>query len=194
MSGDHLPNRLADRLSTIGQKTVTEWDATPAAVLVPFYLDDGQWNLLYTRRTERVASHRGQVSFPGGAIEPEDKSPEQAAVREAHEEIGLLPAEVEILGKMNGLLTVTQFHVTPVVARIQWPFQMELNELEVASAFGVPLAWLLDPDNVQESTHESPMLGGPVAVYTFRPYHDEVIWGVTARITVDLLQHVRAIT
>jgi 8-oxo-dGTP pyrophosphatase MutT (NUDIX family) len=193
MSTESLTARLADRLEAERNRTVTEWEATPAAVLVPFYLEDGQWNLLYTRRTESVASHRGQVSFPGGAIEPEDPSPEQAAVREANEEIGLLPDDVEVLGRMNALLTVTQFHVTPVVAKISWPFQIRLNELEVASAFGVPLTWLLNPDHVHEDQRESAMLGGPVTVYTFNAYHDEVIWGATARITMDLLKHVRTV-
>lgn len=190
---EQLTDQLAKRLHALGHTTVTEWEATPAAVLVPFYLEAGKWNLLFTRRTDHVASHRGQVSFPGGAIEPEDASPEQAAIREAQEEIGLQPDDVEILGQMNGLLTVTQFHVTPIVSRIRWPFPMRLNQVEVARAFGVPLDWLMDPANVDREERDSPMLGGPVTVYTFHPYEDEVIWGVTARITVDLLSHVRQV-
>jgi len=193
MTIEQLTGQLAARLDALGHKTVTEWEATPAAVLVPFYREDGQWKLLFTRRTDHVGSHRGQVSFPGGAIEPGDASPEQAAIREANEEIGLQPRDVEVLGRMNGLLTVTQFHVTPIVARIRWPFSMRLNDLEVARAFGVPLDWLMDPANVDQEARDSAMLGGPVTVYTFHPFDEEVIWGVTARITVDLITHVRAI-
>ena len=82
---DHLRTRLSDRTSKIN----TEWDAKPAAVLMPLYHNRNVWHLLFTRRTEHVESHRGQVSFPGGVIESEDENPTQAALREAEEEVGI---------------------------------------------------------------------------------------------------------
>jgi 8-oxo-dGTP pyrophosphatase MutT (NUDIX family) len=152
------------------------------------YQDRGRWHVLYTRRTESVDSHRGQVSFPGGRIEEQDAGPEQAALREAREEIGLAPESVEVLGRLDSLLTVTQFLVTPVVGLIPWPTTFHLNSVEVATTFGVGLDWLSDPDNLEVRLRR-PLVPGPsVPVYYYRPFQDEVIWGATARITLDLLE------
>jgi 8-oxo-dGTP pyrophosphatase MutT (NUDIX family) len=174
-------------------RTKTEWEAIPAAVLVPFYWHQDEWHLLYTRRTDSVNSHQGQVSFPGGAIENQDADAEAAALREAHEEIGLPLETTEVVGHMDGLLTVSQFHVTPIVARIPWPFPLNLSEIEVARVFGVPLAWLLRPEHLRSEKREWPLGGGQVDVHYFEPYDGEQIWGVTARITLDLLKLLRPI-
>jgi 8-oxo-dGTP pyrophosphatase MutT (NUDIX family) len=182
-----LPARLREALAARPLTVEVEWSARPAAVLVPLYRSDGQWNALFTRRTESVDSHRGQVSFPGGRIEPGDAGPAEAALRETEEEIGLRAADVEILGQLSPLLTVTQFLISPVVGRFRWPYPLRVNRREVASAFGVPLAWLADPDNL-EMRERAPLAGGPpVPVYYFRPYQGELVWGATARITLNLL-------
>jgi 8-oxo-dGTP pyrophosphatase MutT (NUDIX family) len=182
-----LPSSLREQLRVRPKRIRPEWEAVPAAVLVPLYQDADRWHVLFTRRTESVDSHRGQVSFPGGRIETTDAGPEAAALREAHEEIGLSPGTVEVLGTLDSLLTVTQFLVTPVVGVIPWPFPMRLNHEEVAVAFGVDLDWLADPANL-EVRHRQPLVPGPsVPVYYFHAYDDEVIWGATARITLDLL-------
>lgn len=182
-----LPSRLKQQLAARPSRVRPEWEAVPAAVLVPLYQDRGRWHVLFTRRTENVDSHRGQVSFPGGRIEEDDAGPRDAALREAQEEIGLSPEDVEVLGELDSLLTVTQFLVTPVVGVIPWPYTFQLNGAEVATAFGVDLEWLVDPSNL-EVRQRQPLSPGPsVPVYYFRPYKDEVIWGATARITLDLL-------
>jgi 8-oxo-dGTP pyrophosphatase MutT (NUDIX family) len=186
-----LPERLRAALSSRPLAIEAEWQARPAAVLIPLYQTDDQWNALFTRRTETVESHRGQVSFPGGQVEPADMSPAEAALRETEEEIGLRPADVEVLGQLSPLLTVTQFLISPVVGRFPWPYPLRVNEREVASAFGVPLRWLADPANL-EVRERTPLAGGPpIPVYYYKPFQGEVIWGATARITLNLLALLR---
>jgi 8-oxo-dGTP pyrophosphatase MutT (NUDIX family) len=105
----------------VSSLTCHEANLRRAAVLVPFLWLHEQWHLLFTRRTDTVQSHKGQVSFPGGAADAEDSSPEHTAVRETHEEIGLQPQDITILGRLQDLPTVTNYLVTPVVAHIPWP-------------------------------------------------------------------------
>jgi 8-oxo-dGTP pyrophosphatase MutT (NUDIX family) len=165
-----------------------EWPAQPAAVLVPLYRADGLWHVLYTLRTDNVESHRGQVSFPGGRIEPGDGGPDIAALREAEEEIGIRPQDVRLLGVLDSLLTVTQFRVDPVVGVIPWPYPLQINTSEVALAFGVPLQWLADSAHLEVHTRLLRPDGPEIPVYYFKPYEGQVIWGATARITLALLE------
>lgn len=180
--------RLERSLSELDAKVETEWEATPAAVLIPLYQEDGDWNLLFTRRTDSVDVHAGQVSFPGGRIEDSDVSAVAAALREAQEEIGLDPADVELLGQLNPIFTVTQFLVTPVVGVIPWPYPLASNPTEVAHTFGVPIKWLSDPNNVEVRERQPLVPGRNIQVYYFKEFDGETIWGVTARITVNFLQ------
>jgi len=183
-----LQRSLAAALSLRHPHVRTEWEAQLAAVLIPLYLQDGEWHVLYTRRTEDLQAHRGQVSFPGGVLDPEDVDPQHAALREAQEEIGLQPADVKLLGQLDSLLTVTQFQIVPFVATIPWPYALLINPSEVARAFGVPLAWLSDPANL-ELRKRQPFVPGPeIDVYYFKPFQGEIIWGATARLTLQLLE------
>jgi 8-oxo-dGTP pyrophosphatase MutT (NUDIX family) len=188
MKQDPFIKNLQRLLTNRRVSTKAEWDATPAAVLVPLYYADSDWHLLFTRRTDAVESHRGQVSFPGGMIEDQDDSPEEAALREMEEEIGVRPEDVEIIGRLDTLLTVTQFRITPVVGQIPWPYDFHINPTEVAKIFGVPLPWLSDARNL-EINERMPLAPGPkIAVYFYRPFAEEVIWGATARMTMNLLE------
>ncbi len=189
-----LRDQLERSLSNLEPKAETEWDATPAAVLIPLYQEDGDWKLLYTRRTDSVDVHAGQVSFPGGQIEDADVSIVATALREAQEEIGLNPEDVETLGQLNPLFTVTQFLVTPIVGVIPWPYPLRTSPTEVARTFGVPIRWLADPGNLEVKEREPPVPGRSIRVYYFKEYEGETIWGVTARITVNLLQMLDAIS
>jgi len=190
-AGADFPERLRRALADRPLTVEAEWRARPAAVLVPLYRTDGEWHALFTRRTETVESHRGQVSFPGGQIEPGDPSPVEAALRETEEEIGLRSTDVEILGQLSPLLTVTQFLISPVVGLFRWPYPLRVNQREVANAFGVPLPWLADPQNL-EIRERQPLAAGPsIRVYYFKPYQGEVIWGATARITLNLIESMR---
>lgn len=183
-----LPDRLQRRLSSRTRSTQAEWSAQPAAVLVPLYRASGEWHVLYTLRTDSVDAHRGQVSFPGGQIEPDDTGPEEAALREAEEEVGIRPQDVRLLGRLDPLLTITHYCVEPVVGVIPWPYRLRLNAHEVALAFGVPIRWLADASNVE--VHERPAIPPepPAPVHFFRPFQGQVIWGVTARITLNLIE------
>jgi 8-oxo-dGTP pyrophosphatase MutT (NUDIX family) len=157
-----------------------------AAVLIPLLQKDGEWHLLYTRRTETVQDHKGQVSFPGGGTEEIDKSPVDTALREAQEEIGLQPEHVSVLGFMSQYPSITDYLVTPVVGRITWPFEMNISTNEVGRVFTIPIKWLADPQNREEKLITRP--GGQVWVSYYKPYEGETLWGLTARITVNFLE------
>jgi 8-oxo-dGTP pyrophosphatase MutT (NUDIX family) len=181
---EQLRLSLAKHTSPMSSKN----DARPAAVLIPFYWHEEEWHLLYTRRTDSLESHKGQVSFPGGAIEPGDKDAKQAALREAEEEIGINPKDVEVIGQLENLPTVTNFDITPIVGTFPWPYPLEINPAEVATVFGVPLSWLADPENLEIKEHTYKVSGQQIPVYYFRPFQGEIIWGATARITINLLK------
>jgi 8-oxo-dGTP pyrophosphatase MutT (NUDIX family) len=154
-----------------------------AAVLIPLVWHDEKWHLLFTRRTDTVESHKGQVSFPGGACDEGETTPEQTALREADEEIGLNPNDVRVLGRLSNLITITYFRVTPVVGVVRWPTVFRVGEDEVARIFTIPLEWLANPSNRWQ--FEIP--GTTRSLIAYHPYDGELLWGATARMTVDFL-------
>ncbi len=158
-----------------------------AAVLLPLAWFEGEWHLVYTRRTETVEHHKGQVSFPGGGCELHETSAEETALREAQEEIGLLPDNVRLLGRLNDTLTVTGFRVTPVVGVVRWPFELRLEPAEVGRVFLMPLRWLADKQNWDEELFSPPGAKKPVKVIRYHLFDGEVLWGATARITHNFL-------
>ncbi len=150
---------------------------TPAAVLFPIVLRDNGQTVLLTQRTAHLKDHAGQISFPGGRVEEEDQSPVHTALRETEEEIGLARKHVEVLGFLPEYRTGTGFRVTPVVALVTPPFELALDPFEVAEAFEVPLAFLLDPANhKRHSLHYR----GALRHFFAMPYGDYFIWGATA--------------
>jgi 8-oxo-dGTP pyrophosphatase MutT (NUDIX family) len=182
-----LPNLLRARLAARTPQTRAEWEARPAAVLVPLYEEGGAWQVLFTERTHAVEDHKGQVAFPGGRVDEADASRTETALREAEEEIGLARTAVTVLGQLDELLTVTQYRVTPIVGVFPWPYPFVLSTRELSEVFGVPLAWLADPAN-REVQWREPMISGPkIPVYYFR-YQGHTIWGVTARILLNFLE------
>lgn len=155
-----------------------------AAVLLPLVWHENDWNLIFTRRTDRVESHKGQVSFPGGECDDQDKHPEDTALREAREELGIQPKDVKILGRLTNLLTISLFRVTPVVGVIPWPYVFHVENAEVARVFTIPIAWLAESANRWQ--FEIPGTSRKIVFY--HPYDGELLWGATARITVDFLE------
>ena len=148
-----------------------------AAVLVPIVLRDTGPTVLLTQRTAHLRDHAGQVSFPGGRVEPGDAHPESTALREAQEEIGLSPHDVELLGRLPLFLTSTGFAVTPVVGLVRPSCDLSLDSFEVAEVFEPPLDYLLDAAN--HVRHEIEFRGQRHQ-YWAMPWQGYHIWGATA--------------
>ena len=159
-----------------------------AAVLVPMLKITGEWNILFTRRTSSLPEHSGQVAFPGGRADPEDDTPEETALREAQEEINLAPQDVQVLGRLRELRTISNYCVQPIVGRIPWPYEYKLAKEEVSRVFTIPLEWLADPDNHEVQYRELPEPYSPVPVIYFDQYDGELLWGVSAEITLNFLE------
>jgi 8-oxo-dGTP pyrophosphatase MutT (NUDIX family) len=167
-------------------------DAVKAAVLLPVVRrGGGEPQLLFTRRTERLARHSGQISFPGGRSEQSDLSPVETALRETFEETGIAPSFVTVAGYLDRYLTGTGFDIQPVVGLVQEGYALIPDPREVAEIFEVPLAFLCDPANLRRESRE---IGGRQrSFYAFR-YGGHEIWGATAAIVVSLTQRLNAIT
>lgn len=159
-----------------------------AAVLLPLIPRDGTLKLLLTHRHDDLRHHAGQVSFPGGRIEAHDPDPVAAALREAEEEVGLTGAQP--LGLLDPLVTISAFHVWPVVARVHPGFSAVIDPSEVQSAFEVPLAFLLDPANCRRV--EADYQGRRRHWFEFN-YAGHRIWGVTAAVLVNLRERMQAV-
>ncbi len=157
----------------------------PAAVLVPLIERKEGFTILLTERAADLRAHAGQISFPGGRIDPEDVSPEDAALREAHEEIGMPRENAELLGRLDTYEVRTGFAVTPVVGLVDPAFDIVFEPGEVADVFEVPLAFILDPDNHER---HSRVLRGKRRYFYVLPYEDRYIWGATAGMLVNLYE------
>jgi len=153
-----------------------------AAVLVPLFVREGSLWVLFTRRTETVEQHRGQISFPGGGQEAGDATLWDTALRESEEEIGLSPADAIRLGSLSPIVTVTNFYVEPYVAAIPQPYVYRPQEAEIAELLEVPVPALMDPAILEKKPY--PGRDEPVLFYH---YGKQVIWGATARMLSELL-------
>jgi 8-oxo-dGTP pyrophosphatase MutT (NUDIX family) len=160
----------------------------PAAVLVPV-IDRTEPTVLLTQRTAELASHAGQVAFPGGKIDPSDASPVAAALREAREETGLVPALIEPIGYLDLYLTFSGFRILPTVARVKPDFTLAINPREVVETFEVPLEFLMTPENHQRKTRD---WNGLQREYYAIPFENRYIWGITAGILRNLYDRIYA--
>jgi 8-oxo-dGTP pyrophosphatase MutT (NUDIX family) len=150
-----------------------------AAVLIPVVDHGDDATVLLTKRTERMRSHSGQIAFPGGAIDPTDATPEDAALRETIEEIGLGADDIEIVGRMPDYMTGSGYRIAPVLGIVRPDYLVTVNEDEVDDVFEVPLAFLMDPANHRR---ESRIWQEKERFYYTMPYGKRFIWGVTAGI------------
>lgn len=177
---------LADALRARERIVLAPPGMTAAAVLVPLLFIGGEPSLLFTRRASGLPHHQGQVAFPGGRHEPdEDGDLATTALREAHEEIGLVPADVRLLGPLDDIETVaTRFVITPFVGAVPWPYDYRASPQEVDAIFTVPLRTLRSPDALRRETWDFDGRSVPIDTY---PVDGHVIWGATQRITKNLL-------
>jgi 8-oxo-dGTP pyrophosphatase MutT (NUDIX family) len=180
-----IEQRLREALSQGGKQHIIDAKLVPSAVLVPIYYKEGQYYILFTKRTERVKEHKGQISFPGGARQEGDRTLLDTALRECDEEIGLASSEVKILGELDDTVTtVSNYIVSPFVGLIPWPYQFKVGGREVEEMIEVPISALLDRDSRRQQTE---IISGKKVTSYFYHYQGKVIWGATARILHQFL-------
>lgn len=157
---------------------------TPAAVLIPLINRPGGITVLLTQRTDHLAHHPGQISFPGGRIEDNDENtPQKTALRETEEEIGLSANNVKIIGRLDDFYTVTDYHIVPVIGWIEPPLDLTPEPFEVADIFEIPLSFLLDERNYRKDVMN---WRGNKRWFHAIQYQDHYIWGATAGMLVNL--------
>lgn len=176
--GDHVLNPGV-RLSGEGIRL------KDAAVLVPVVQHDGEARVIFTQRTATLRKHSGQISFPGGGIDPEDASPEAAALRETYEEIGIDGSFIETVGRMPDYVSGTGFRIKPVLSVVRPGFELTLNPTEVDEVFEVPLSFLMDPANHRRGSR---IFQGKERFFYEIPYGERYIWGITAGIVRSIYE------
>lgn len=187
MAADEWLERTRQALAEYIPHRLDGGNATPAAILILIYDLDGEAHILFTERTHRVEHHKGQISFPGGACDESDDCMETTALRETAEEIGVLPEDVEVIGQLDDMLTISNFLVTPYVGvlRTNSEYPFVINHHEVVEVVQVPLSHLLDDRNMELEVRQFKGKQVLVPAYTYEGHR---IWGATARMLHQLLE------
>ncbi len=180
---DFIEN-IREILSLRKRRVIEHPPFSHAAVLVPLFKKDDRCHLLFTKRSEQVKYHKGEISFPGGVVDEEDKELVRTALREAFEEIGLKENDVQVIGVLDDIVTTTQFIVTPIVGLFPYPYPFEVSEVEIAELIEVPLSFLLAEENLSEREFSR---GDQKEIIYFYQYGNHTIWGATARILKQFL-------
>ena len=160
---------------------------TPAAVTVPLFLKDGTWCVLLTRRTRNVRHHKGEISFPGGAMDREDASLLETALRETEEEVGIRREDVTVLGELDDIRTLSRYRVSPFVVTFPYPYPYVVCDAEIDELIEIPLVGLQKEARLEERPAR---YEGNSAVVYFYYYRSVVVWGATAKILKQLLDMV----
>jgi 8-oxo-dGTP pyrophosphatase MutT (NUDIX family) len=186
-------NRIRNILSSRQRKLIEHPPFSHAAVLVPLFKKGEDCHLLFTKRSEEVKYHKGEISFPGGVVDEEDSELISTALREAFEEIGLKENDVQIIGILDDIVTITEFIVTPIVGLFPYPYPFKVSVAEIAELIEVPLSFLLDENCFSE--REIIRGGREEVIYNYQ-YGNHNIWGATAKILkqfLDLITSTRGI-
>jgi 8-oxo-dGTP pyrophosphatase MutT (NUDIX family) len=188
--GASLLQQIRDFLSGYWPRRLSQDETTPAAVLLLLYEKAGEPYIVLTRRTEDVEHHKGETSFPGGAFDREDGDLLTTALRETEEEIGVRPEDVEVLGRLDDIITITGFVVSPFVGVLRTSsYRFVVSALEVAELVEVPLRHLMDERNLEQGVRRWGNRWWPHLSYH---YGDHRIWGATARILKGFFDHLAA--
>jgi len=187
-----VKDQLTRLLRQRQKRYITDPKRVKAAVLLPLYNRDGQDHIVFIKRTETVTEHKGQISFPGGSREELDGTMLDTALRESHEEIGLKPGDVVVLGELDDEITTTSnFIVTPFVGMMPWPYRFISDEIEVDEIIEVPIPALLKEGCLRPDTE---VLKGKIVDSCAYHYEGRIIWGATARILNRFMEiYVRSI-
>jgi 8-oxo-dGTP pyrophosphatase MutT (NUDIX family) len=182
--GKDFVDQIRTILSSRKRRIIEHPRFSHAAVLVPLFEKGADCHLLFTKRSDHVKYHKGEISFPGGGVDEEDLEPIRTALREAHEEIGLKEEDVQIIGILDDIITITEFIVTPIVGLFPYPYPFKVSEVEIAELIEVPLSSLLHEECFSE--REIVRSGQKEIVYAYQ-YEKHLIWGATARILKQFL-------
>ena len=177
-----MKQKLKQALSLRQKQRIVDSSRISAAVLLPIYYKQGQYYILFIKRTEWVEKHKGEISFPGGTYEAQDKTLLDTALRESAEEIGLKPDDVEVLGELDETSVKTNYIITPFLAAIPWPYEFRVDGQETEAIIEAPISALLARGHSRQELRD----GETVAVYHYN-YQGRVIWGATAQILAEFL-------
>jgi 8-oxo-dGTP pyrophosphatase MutT (NUDIX family) len=171
-------------LATRERVEVADASLTPAAVMLLLYPKDGEYCILLNKRSEDVEYHKGEISFPGGAKDPEDRDFLETALRETEEEMGIKRSDVTVLGQLDDMTTRSGFRIQVYAGTIDYPYDFKPSEIEIAEVLEVPLSVLLDPASVRVETRMED--GREVSAYSYA-YNGHLVYGATARILQQFL-------
>ncbi|MCH7626346.1 MAG: CoA pyrophosphatase [Chloroflexi bacterium] len=167
------------------KKTVVDSSLTPAGVTLLLYPKDGEYCILLNKRTDTVDDHKGEISFPGGRKDPEDKTLLDTALRETHEEMGISPDDVDVLGEIDDVPTNTSYLISTFVGTIPYPYEFAPSEAEVAEVLEVPISTLMDINSARDEVR---VRDGELVNSVSYSYDGHLIFGATARILSRFLE------
>jgi len=156
-----------------------------AGVIMPIFEKEGEIYILLTKRTENVRDHKGQIAFPGGVMEKDDRTILDTALREIEEEIGLNRRDIDILGALDDIITLTGYQITAFVGYFIYPYNFNISKKEIVNIFELPLSEFMNPLIIRKE-HNMSFMGKPYIVYYF-DFPEHTVWGATARLIIQLL-------
>lgn len=172
-------------LSSRVNYTITDPGLMPAAVMLLLYPKDGEYCVLLNKRSQEVEHHKGEISFPGGARDPEDRDFLDTALRETEEEMGIRRADVTVLGQLDDVVTRSNFGVRVYIGTIPYPYTFSPSAIEIAEVLEVPISALVDPSNLRHETH---LVDGRATTVRSYAYHEHLVFGATAKILQQFLE------